>query len=547
MNLQTNKTYLGALYLRLSREDVPGTEEAPRESNSIRSQRDLLLAYLKTHDEIRLVGEYADDGYSGSDFSRPAFRQMMEDIKKKKVNCILVKDLSRFGRNYIETGRYLERVFPVLGVRFIAVNDDYDSDNQQRVSDQLLIPFKNLINDAYCRDISLKIRSHLDVKRKNGEFIGSFAAYGYQKDPVNKNHLIIDEEAARTVRFIFHARIKGMGSARIAERLNKMGILPPGLYKKSCGLPFNGGFQSGETPGWSAVSVDRILKNELYTGTLVQGKTRKINYKVKKCVLTEASTWIRAEADHAPIVSRQEFQQVQELLRLDTRTTPSKEAVCLFSGLLLCGDCKESMVRRSTTKGKKKYYYYHCSTYKKKSGCRSHLIDEESLKRTVCSAIRERAAQLAQAVVKIKAFGLTPLEQSIPSGQNFRLTKLQTEAARYQRLTEHLGEDRKRGMFSTEEYERLHRRFADQKKAAEQALAKVKRESAPASFPQEVLLDWAKGLSACQDLIELDRETVVNFISKITVYENKQIQIQFRFEEELRMLLTSAYDGEKCL
>lgn len=189
------KSILAADYLRLSREDGDKLE-----SDSIRNQRSLINDFVKQHPDITLVDEYIDDGYSGTNFERPAFKRLLEDVKKKKINCIIVKDLSRLGRNYIETGRYLEKIFPFLGVRFIAITDHYDSAAESDDADQIIVPFKNLINDAYCRDISIKIRSQLDVKRKNGQFIGSFAGYGYQKDPENKNHLIIDEYAAEIMK-----------------------------------------------------------------------------------------------------------------------------------------------------------------------------------------------------------------------------------------------------------------------------------------------------------------------------------------------------------
>ena len=200
--LKSRKNLIAA-YLRLSREDGDKAE-----SNSITNQRDLICDYLEAHG-MKAVKEYVDDGYSGTDFNRPAFQNLMEDCKAGRINCIVVKDLSRLGRNYIETGRYLERIFPLLGIRFIAVTDHYDSFQSDSGSDDIIIPFKNLINDTYCRDISVKIRSQLDLKRRNGAFIGSFAGYGYVKDPEDRNHLIIDEPAANIVRLIFHLKIGG--------------------------------------------------------------------------------------------------------------------------------------------------------------------------------------------------------------------------------------------------------------------------------------------------------------------------------------------------
>ena len=290
MFFQENGQYRCAVYLRLSRSD--GDQQ---ESNSIKNQRALLNDYLGKHPELHKVDEYVDDGYSGTNFERPDFKRMMQDIENRKINCIIVKDLSRFGRNYIETGRYLERIFPFMGVRFIAINDHYDSAEDNDDKGRILIPFNNLINDTYCRDISMRVRSHLDVKRKEGQFIGSFAGYGYQKDPKDKNHLIIDEYAAGIVQEIFKQKLNGMSSQRIASYLNKLGVLPPNEYKRANGFNYTCGFQAGLNQKWTVVSVNRILKNESYTGTLIQGKRRKINYKVKKSHDVGSENWIRVE------------------------------------------------------------------------------------------------------------------------------------------------------------------------------------------------------------------------------------------------------------
>lgn len=215
MYTKKKSTYAAALYLRLSREDGDKAE-----SDSIQNQRELIKQFVSKHPEIKKTQEFIDDGFSGTNFERPDFIRMMNEIESHRIDCVIVKDLSRLGRNYIETGKYLERIFPMLQVRFIAITDGIDSIEEERESDQIIVPFKNLINDAYCRDISIKIRSQLDVKRKCGKFIGSFAGYGYQKDPKDKNHLIPDEPAANIVRLIFNMKTEGYSDGVIAQHLN---------------------------------------------------------------------------------------------------------------------------------------------------------------------------------------------------------------------------------------------------------------------------------------------------------------------------------------
>ena len=230
-NNTETKIWNATLYLRLSRDD--GDKE---ESNSITGQRELLRDFIRNRPELREYAVRIDDGFTGSNFERPDFKKMMEDVKEGRTNCIIVKDLSRFGRNYLDAGEYIEKIFPFLGVRFIAVNDNYDSLGEKSASDDLVIPFKNLINEAYCRDISVKVRTQLEIKRKSGQYIGAFAVYGYMKDETDKNRLIVDEYAADIVRDIFAWKLDGMSPQDIAVRLNQSGILSPMEYKKSLGM-----------------------------------------------------------------------------------------------------------------------------------------------------------------------------------------------------------------------------------------------------------------------------------------------------------------------
>ena len=311
---ERNKDIRAAAYLRLSIEDGDKAE-----SNSIGNQRELIRDFAAERPGLHLVEEYADDGYTGTNFERPGFKRMMEDIKSGKINGIIVKDLSRLGRNYIEMGKYLEQIFPMMGIRFIAINDNYDNANTESSdSDSIVVPFKNLLNDSYCRDISIKVRSQLDMKRRKGEFIGGYAIYGYCKDERNKNRLVVDEYAADIVRSIYRRKLEGMSAQAIAEQLNSENVLAPSEYKRLCGLNYHSGFKAGTHAKWQAIQVLRILKNEIYTGTMVQGRRQKINYKIKKIRDVEESGWIRVPNMHEAIIPQKLFDTVQEVLKLDT-------------------------------------------------------------------------------------------------------------------------------------------------------------------------------------------------------------------------------------
>ena len=322
------------------------------ESNSIHNQRELLYAFLEKHPELELYGEYSDDGWTGTNFDRPEFNRMLEDIRKGLITCVVVKDLSRFGRDYIDCGKYIEKIFPQMGIRFISVNDNLDTLNSSS-SDNLVIPFKNLINDSYSRDISIKVRTNLEVKRRQGEFTGSFPVYGYRKDPENKHHLLIDEEAAVVVRDIFRWAIDGLSPGGIAEKLNQEGILSPAEYKHFKGSNHYSYFKKDTVSKWNHVAVRRILQNEVYIGVLVQGKRTTPNHKTKKFIYKDKEEWIRVEGTHEAVVSRQQFNLVQELLAEDTRSAAQNIPVHPYCGRIFCGDCGAPAVRKTVRSGKK--------------------------------------------------------------------------------------------------------------------------------------------------------------------------------------------------
>ena len=298
----SKRIYRAAIYVRLSKEDGDLDDKRKAESNSISNQKSLILNYLKDKEDIEVVSVREDDGYSGASFDRPAFKLMMQDIKDGAVDCIVVKDLSRFAREYIDAGRYIERMFPALGVRFIAINDGYDSADTQAQGNEIIIPFKNLINDAYCRDISIKIRSHLETKRQNGEFVGNYCVYGYKKSEADHNVIVPDEYAGHVVQDIFRWIKNGMSLDAISDKLNNLGILSPMAYKLSRGENYKTAFQKKDELLWTPVAVRRIAANIIYTGTLVQGKITTPNHKVKMKMLYSLTSDIAAVVDNSEAV-----------------------------------------------------------------------------------------------------------------------------------------------------------------------------------------------------------------------------------------------------
>ena len=325
--LKPDTIYEAADYLRLSKEDGDFSLSSDKlESDSISSQRSIIQRFVAQTPNIKLVAEYCDDGYTGTNFDRPDFQKMMEAVKAGKINCIIVKDLSRFGRDYIDAGKYIEKIFPQLGVRFIAVNDHIDTLNYS-TGDSLIVPVKNFLNDSYSRDISIKVRSNFESRRRNGEFVSNYTAYGYLRDPNDKTKLIVDEVAGGIVREIFRWKIEGMSPGTIAEKLNARGVLAPSEYKRSIGIKFKTSFQSGARSKWVAASVKRILNNEVYTGVLIQGRRTTPSHKVKKVILKDESEWSRVEHNHEAIIPLREFQLVQDLMQEDGRRAPNADTV----------------------------------------------------------------------------------------------------------------------------------------------------------------------------------------------------------------------------
>ena len=543
--MKENKIYRAAIYVRLSKEDGDVSDVSKAESNSISNQKELIREFLKSKEDIAVVSERVDDGYSGVNFERPAFQLMLEDIKQGKVDCVVVKDLSRFGRNYIESGRYIEKIFPMLGVRFIAINDNYDSLIGKSQTDEIVIPFKNLINDAYCRDISIKIRSHLDVKRRKGEFIGSFTVYGYRKDEQDHNHIVIDEYASGIVEKIFIWKIEGMSQQGIADRLNNMGILSPAEYKKSCGSNYRAKFQTKSKASWSAVAVTRILTNENYTGTLIQGKYTTPNYKIKKTVVKSEDDWVRIENAFEAIVSREQFAMVQELLKRDTRVAPDKKTVYLFSGIAVCGDCGRQMSRKVSTVAGKKYVYYMCSANKKDGSCSSHRIREDELEKVVVAYLNTYIRELCSIKRLLDCVEKLPLQESNIKRLELRIVQLEEEAQRHEKLKISVYEDLKDNLITKDEYVTLKNEFETRRRDALEAIAQIRSEIDSLAKRNGKHHEWIETFVSKREVETLTRNVVVELIESICVYEDKRLEIKFRYADKYAeaLYLISNIDG----
>lgn len=533
------KVYAAAVYLRLSKEDGDVCDESRKEeSNSITNQKRLIHDFLKGREDIHVFKEYVDDGYTGSDFLRPSFQEMIKDMEAGKVNLIIVKDLSRFGREYIEAGRYLQKVFPAAGVRFIAVTDHYDSLTADRTEKNIVIPVKNFVNDAYSADLSVKIRSHLESKRGNGEYTGAYVSYGFMKDESDHNKLVADPVAGENVKRIFQWKLDGMSNSGIAERLNALGIPAPADYKKSLGIRYRSGFQKNLYSKWSPVAVGRILSNPLCKGLVVQGKKERINHKIKKMVAKPESEQSSYWQEDLALISEKQFETMQGLLKKDTRANPGQGAAYLFSGILYCPDCGRQMIRRKTTHKGKQTIFYICKTYNVEKTCTRHSIKEQELIPLVVEAVKAQTGMIEDAE-EILRMAEDTMEGMQPfSLTDTRLPELEKELVENAGMLSGLYADWAEGLLSEKEYGEMKAFYSGRCAELEGQIRKRREREAEAGDAVREARQWLRGFKDTGSLLygterEIQRSLIYSLFDKIWVYEGKRVEFSFLYQDRM--------------
>ncbi len=513
-------------YIRLSY-----TDDKTVESNSVSNQRKLIDDFLAQHPEIEVVCEKVDDGYSGVLYDRPAFLEMMEMIKSGEANCVIVKDLSRLGREYIETGRYLRRVFPAYGIRFIAINDNVDTLNDE--PDDLTVSVKNIINEAYSRDISVKTRSALDIKRRSGDFVGAFTVYGYLKTGESHKSLIIDTFAANVVRGIFRKRLDGFSAYHIAEELNKAGILSPLAYKRSEGQPYaKGGYADTEECKWSATTILRILSDEIYTGTMVQGKQTTPHFKLKERELKPSEDWVRVENTHEAIIDKADFDLVQRLKGLDTRTSPQSDKVYLFSGVLICGCCGGRMTRKINRSNGREYVYYYCHTGKK-GGCKSSsMIKESELTECVQSSLKAHINSVVSLNSLITSISRERINQGLVQEYTGYIKSNEEQLARVEKFKRNLYENLVSGALSKEEFLQYKQEYSAKAEEIKTAIQGWNDKLSEVLENRGERNRWLNHFLQFAEMEEIDRSVVSRLIQSIKISAEKQIEVRFNYQDE---------------
>jgi site-specific DNA recombinase len=540
LNLEDEKIYNVGMYVRLSVED-----ESDRESQSIDNQKSLIHKYIENKPWFSLVSIYSDDGFTGTNFERPDFMRLMEDLKNKKVNCVIVKDFSRFGRNYIETGNLIEKVFPFMGVRFISINDQYDSSNPNQKSDGFILPLKNIINEVYSRDISRKITSQFKVKQKKGEYLGSLAAYGYMKSTTDRHKLVVDKEAAKVVQNIFQWKLEGIGDSKIASMLNDLGILAPNKYKYELGILKKSKFD--EVKYWHKSAVKRILTNQVYLGYMVQGKQKSSLFEGKKRTDVPKNEWVLVENTHEPIISKEMFEAVQKTKNNHQKKyndslgkydhLGKKENI--LKGLVFCGDCKRLLTRHKVIKkGNEVSYNYLCPTYERNSkhGCIKKYIFEDELTAAIKETIEKQILQ-ANSIKKLsEKINQRKVLNDCHKVNESEINIVHKGILRAKALRNALYEDYVSKVLTEKEYIFAKKKYEDDIKEMEDRLQELQIEMEEFSNTHPLENNWVKTFENLRGL-ELTIEILSTLVQKIEVYSGKRIEITLRYQDEYHQLI----------
>lgn len=533
MNNEIYKWKAG-LYIRLSKEDGDKGE-----SYSVTSQREILNEYIKQHSDIELFDYYIDDGWSGTNFNRPSFQRMMQDVYDGKVNCVIVKDLSRFGRNYTDAGNYIDNIFVRLNVRFIALNNGVDSvsNNMNAATKCITVGVQNVINESVAATTSVNVRGTLNVSRKQGKFIGSFPTYGYLKSPDDRHKLIIDEEVAPVVRQVFKWFIDGKSVIGITKELNAIGIPNPSTYKKQKGWNYK--HNSSNNDGlWCDSTVRRMLTNEMYIGNMVQGKNTTISYKIKQCRGIPKSDWIIVENTHEPIIDRETFDKAQSLFNRNTRTAPTKTEVELFSGFVKCADCHRAMSKKTNKHPYGTYKYYRCVTSRKmdSSACSHHSIRIDLLEKAVLGAIQtmvDTAIELDDVLDKIN-------EKADNRGESLAkrsMEKLIAEREQIKAMMLDLYPDWKSGAITKEEYLTLKENMSEKVNKLDSKISDFEKMLESDNQNQIAENDFISSLKKYGKIDKLTRPILTELVDSIFVHTGGNITINFKFQDAYEQLV----------
>ncbi len=531
VRLEKKISYNTAIYARLSIEDNGIT------GDSLENQIFIVRQYIEKSQELNLIGIWVDNGQTGTDFERPGFQALMDQVRKGAVNCIVVKDLSRFGRNYLETGNYLEKIFPYLGVRFISVNDRFDTLHEGK-ADGLLVPLKAILHDNYAKDISKKICTSLEVKKKSGKFMGKIPPYGYVRDPQDRYRLLVHTERAEVVRQVFRWKLEGMGVVAIARKLNDKKI-PTQLQIR---------FQEGHSDGkpdslWRGSSVTEMLKNPCYLGCMVERKSSKALYQAQQTVSIPKEQWKLIPDTHEAIIEEDIFYEIQELMeRGKERRSQQIESnqykrrtENILAGRVRCGICGSGVHRDSgyfNKDGTLNHYSFYCTRkYMKENGCASKAVDEKELLDAVFWACKKQLEVLADMAEMLDGIKKGVKSDSFLHEWGAKLQDLEKEQRNLRKRRTELYEDYKAGLLSEQEYLFARNQYICDCEKAEGKAEEIKRQMDETENVLEADRGWMGDLLKFKDSDHLTVAMCEAMIKQIILHEDR-IQVLFTFMDE---------------
>lgn len=500
-----NKGIDAVLYIRLSDEDTQ-KDNNNNESESITNQRKVLKNYANDNN-FNIINEYIDDGFTGLSFNRPGFNNLLKDIEQGKVHCIIVKDFSRLGRENSQFLYYIQNYFPTHNVRFIAVNENYDSNVN---FDEDIVPIKAVFNDLYSKDISKKVRTSLNAKMKNGEYIGSRTPYGYLKDENNKNKLVIDPYASIIVKRIFSEFLNGKNMSQIAKGLTLDNIDVPSYYNQKAFA------MKPKKNIWKAPTIKCILKNEIYTGNMIQGKVENMSYKIKKQVHKEKHNWIKVENTHEPIIDNNTYEQVQSLFKTKSHSISNNNY--LLTGLIRCKECGTSLCIYNSGG----FAYVNCKTYflNHKMMCYSHSLNYNKLEELILNKLKEALNE------RIIDFDKINLSLGINNDRILNeISEVKKQIKDLENNIDLIYHDRINQIISVEEYQKYRYEYENKIKNKENEIMLLEQqlEDKKNNFTYKELVE------SILELKEPNKLLMKKLIKNIFINKNKEIEIHFNF------------------
>lgn len=540
---ETKAGYQTAAYVRLSVED-----SGKIDGYSLQNQESLLMEFINSHNDLHLHKMYVDNGFTGTKFERPAFEEMMQDMRNGTINCIVVKDLSRLGRNYLEAGNYLEQIFPFFKVRFISVTDGYDSISPDFTDEALIIPLKNIINEGYAKDISIKVASAMETRKRQGKFMAKNPVYGYLKDPDDKNHLIVDPDTSGIVQRIFQMRLDGVSLGMIAKKMNEEEIPCPSKYFVLKGISKETKYLNSY---WSRSTANKILRNRMYLGCLVYGKTKTSLAKGIKDYAIPEDEWKIVEGTHEPLITKEQFDKVQELLEassLDAKNHASySEGIVtnLFRGIVRCADCGSGMRMAKFRKAKKgvpgEYDYYglyECARHKMiyEYSCPKKSIHKEILDKAVAESIRFHIKLFLDLEQVISELNKKTSVRNAAVGMQEQIRKKQRRIAKIEQMTSGIYEDYQDSILNETEYLKLRKNYADEVFQLTSEINELMKQETQYSEEFHSVGNLADLVHQYADFRELNREMIEAFISQVKVHTDGRLTVVFRFDDEMEKL-----------